>query len=173
MAPSRAPRPESNRDHPVPAAPTTTPPTVPFFEALAVGALSAGVNLPTFLAVNAALFFLVATLVALLALSHRSRPELVPHLLALVALTTGLWSLLVWLVTTVGFADARKQRSELFGGEEEAEEEEEEEEEAGAAAAGGGGLLAAPAERQQEQEQRQEGAPAQRRRKSAARRRDA
>lgn len=91
-----------------------------FLEAVAVGALSAGVNAATFLALNAALFGVVLTLVATLALAHASRPELVPHLFALLGLATGLWALLVWLVTTVGFADARKQRRELLspGGEE-------------------------------------------------------
>lgn len=116
-----------------------------FLEAVAVGALSAGVNLPTFLALNAALFGVVLTLCATLALAHGGgRPELVPHLLALLALAAGLWALLVWLVTTVGLADARKQKRGLLSPAEEAEGEaseqqvgageEEEEEEAAAAA---------------------------------------
>lgn len=113
-----------------------------FLEAVAVGALAAGVNLPTFLALNAALFAVVLTLCATLALAHGGgRPELVPHLLALLALAAGLWALLVWLVTTVGLADARKQKRGLLSPAEEEGEvneqqvgaEEEVEEEAAAA----------------------------------------
>ena len=126
-----------------------------------MGALSAGVNLPTFAAVNAALFALVVALVALLALSHRSRPELVPHLLALVALTTGLWSLLVWLVTTVGLADARAQRREVLGSAEE-EEEEKARGEGGGSGGGGGGLLAAVDQQQEQQQQQRRRRPARR-----------
>jgi hypothetical protein len=121
---------------------TPTPETDPsFLEAVAVGALSAGVNLPTFLALNAALGGVVLTLVATLALAHRTRPELVPHLLALLVLATGLWALLVWLVTTVGFADARKQRRELLspaeggGGRPEEEEEQQQQQRAPTASA--------------------------------------
>jgi hypothetical protein len=94
--------------------PSTANTSPGFLEAVAVGALSAGVNLPTFAALNAALFGVVCTLCGTLALAHRPRPELVPHLLALLGLAAGLWALLVWLVTTVGFADARKQREELL-----------------------------------------------------------
>jgi hypothetical protein len=102
-----------------PVAPRQPPPQQQppgFLEAVAVGALSSGVNLPTFLALNAALFCVVLALVALLALSSRARPELVPHVFVLLLLATGLWGLLIWLVTTVGLEDAGKQRRELLGG---------------------------------------------------------
>jgi type VI protein secretion system component VasK len=120
---------------PAPARPVDNDPPG-FLEAVAVGALSAGVNPPTFLALNAALLAVVLTLCATLALAHGGgRRELVPHLLALLVLATGLWALLVWLVTTVGFADARKQRRELLFEEEDQEEEKREEEAAAATAA--------------------------------------
>jgi len=91
-----------------------------FLEAVAVGALAGGVNAPTFLALNAALFCVVLALVALLALSSRARPELVPHVFVLLLLAAGLWGLVIWLVTTVGLEDAGKQRRELLGGGQEA-----------------------------------------------------
>lgn len=74
---------------------------------IAAGAVSSGVNLPTFVALNAALLAVILCLILLLAfsLSSPGHAFLVPHVAVLIFLAIGLWGLMIWLIGVVGLTD--------------------------------------------------------------------
>jgi hypothetical protein len=83
---------------------------------IATGALTNGVNWATFLALNVLLGLATLSLGALLLVSIRAAPALVPHAAFLLLLALGLWALVVWFVSAVvGLADPEQQRRELLG----------------------------------------------------------
>jgi hypothetical protein len=83
-------------------------------EDVVTGALTSGVNVSTFVALNALLLGAVFSLAALLAVSLRSAPALAPHAAALLVLALGLWALIGWyVVAVVGFTAPEEQRRQL------------------------------------------------------------
>lgn len=80
-----------------------------FFSQIASGALESGVNFPTFVAINVALFAVILSLILLLAASLTSNPALVPHVCALIFLAIGLWGLIIYVVNLTGLADGNQQ----------------------------------------------------------------
>ncbi len=88
-----------------------------------LGTLSQGVNHPTFVILNVALFLAVLSLIALLAISVQTSPELLPHVAVLIVLACSLWGLIIWFVGTVGLTDAQKQQEQQGQQQEEGEEQ--------------------------------------------------
>jgi hypothetical protein len=64
---------------------------------------------------NLVLGFAYAVLLGLLALSVHGNPELVPHVLVMIFLATGLWASINWFIVNVGLVAPDKQQQELFG----------------------------------------------------------
>lgn len=80
-----------------------------FWQDVATGAVSTGVNGATFLALNAVLLAAIFSLILLLAFSLTANPALVPHVLVLIFLAVGLWGLMIWLIGVVGVQEAEQQ----------------------------------------------------------------
>lgn len=91
-------------------------------EDLVYGAVTRGVNQPTFAALNLVLLLAVLSLALLLIASIYSNPALVPHVAFLLFLAVGLWASIVWLVGNLGLTDSAEQRKELFGEEQQQDE---------------------------------------------------
>jgi ABC-type transport system involved in multi-copper enzyme maturation permease subunit len=87
------------------------------------GAVSQGVNHPTFVVLNVCLLLAVLSLASLLVASIASNPALVPHVAFLLFLAIGLWAAIVWFVSNIGFTDPQEQRKELFGEEQQQQQE--------------------------------------------------
>lgn len=83
-----------------------------FFTQVANGVFEQGVNYPTFIALNVALFAVLLSLIFLLAFALSSSPALVPHVLVLIFLATGLWGLMIWLIGVTGLAAADTAETE-------------------------------------------------------------
>lgn len=83
---------------------------------VALGAITKGVNRPTWLVINAAVFFLWLTLAGLLYLSF-SNAELawlVPHAGAMLGLCTILGALVNWFIASMGLTTAEDQEKSLM-----------------------------------------------------------
>jgi predicted MFS family arabinose efflux permease len=87
-----------------------------FINDIAVGAVTQGTNLPTFILLNCCLLAVVFCLIFLLAFSLTANPALVPHVLVLIFLAIGLWGLMIWLIGVVGVVDSSSS-SDSKGGE--------------------------------------------------------
>ncbi|CAD7702571.1 unnamed protein product [Ostreobium quekettii] len=85
-------------------------------EDIVFGALTSGVNKPTFVCLNIVLLLCVVTLGATLLLSIAAYPFLVPHLAFLLMLALGLWALIIWFVCNLGMTTSEQQRKELDAG---------------------------------------------------------
>jgi hypothetical protein len=94
-----------------------------FAEDVVFGAVSKGVNQPTFVVLNVCLFLAVLSLALLLLASISSNPALTPHVAFLLFLAIGLWAAIVWFVSNIGLTDPQEQRKELFGEEQQVEGE--------------------------------------------------
>jgi hypothetical protein len=110
-------------------------------EDVAFGAISKGVNQPTFVVLNICLLLAVLSLAFLLFASIATNPALVPHVAFLLFLAIGLWGAIVWFIGNIGLTDAQEQRKELFGEEGQQREQGEQEQEE-------------PSDHQQQQQQR-------------------
>lgn len=83
-----------------------------FITQIANGALEQGVNYPTFVVLNVALFAVLLSLIFLLAFALSSSPALVPHVLVLIFLAIGLWGLMIWLIGVTGIKAADTPQTE-------------------------------------------------------------
>mmetsp|Transcript_11161 Transcript_11161/g.24048 ORF Transcript_11161/g.24048 Transcript_11161/m.24048 type:complete len:113 (+) Transcript_11161:15-353(+) len=86
-----------------------------WLDSILVGALGSGVNNPTLILLNVVIALAYASLILLLLASIYSNPALVPHVLVLIVLATGLWISINWFIANVGLVDAETQKEELFG----------------------------------------------------------
>ncbi len=92
-------------------------------EDLAYGAITNGVNHPTFAALNVVLLLAVLSLTFLLFTSIQTNPALVPHAAFLLFLAIGLWAAIIWFISNIGLTDSEQQRKQLFGEEQQTKEE--------------------------------------------------
>lgn len=83
---------------------------------VALGAITQGVNRPTWLVINAAVFFLWLTLAGLLYLSFTNAELawLAPHAGAMLGLCTILGALLNWFIASIGLTSAEEQEKSLI-----------------------------------------------------------
>lgn len=95
-------------------------------EDLVYGAITNGVNHPTFAALNVVLLLAVLSLAFLLFTSIQTNPALVPHAAFLLFLAIGLWAAIIWFISNIGLTDSEQQRKQLFGEEKEQEKEQDE-----------------------------------------------
>ncbi len=86
-----------------------------FITDIFVGALSTGVNHPTFIVLNVICAFAVLSLLGLLASSFKKYPELTPHVVVLLLFAFGLWASVNFVISQLGLVDAKEQQKELFG----------------------------------------------------------
>jgi hypothetical protein len=84
-------------------------------EDLVYGAITNGVNHPTFAALNVVLLLAVLSLAFLLFTSIQTNPALVPHAAFLLFLAIGLWAAIIWFISNIGLTDSEQQRKQLFG----------------------------------------------------------
>lgn len=86
-------------------------------EDVLTGAVTNGVNLSTFIVLNALLLVAVLSLASLLVLSLSGAPAAAPHCGALLLLALGLWASIDWyVICVIGFADPEQQRRQLEAG---------------------------------------------------------
>lgn len=104
-----------------------------------VGSLGHGVNNATFVFLNVIMGLALCALMMMLVASFWSYPAMVPHVMVLLALATGLWISINWLLGNLGLVDAEEQERELFGASEDREQAQQHNKEEGEAAGGGGG----------------------------------
>jgi hypothetical protein len=64
---------------------------------------------------NVVLAVAYATLLGLLVLSIYSNPALVPHVVVLLILATGLWLSINWFISNIGLTDPKQQQQQLLG----------------------------------------------------------
>lgn len=91
-----------------------------FINDIAVGAITQGTNLPTFILLNVILLTVLFCLIFLLAFSLTANPALVPHVLVLIFLAVGLWGLMIWLIGVVGVVNSSSSSKGGEGPEQEA-----------------------------------------------------
>jgi len=82
-----------------------------FLGDIAVGAVSPGTNIATFIALNVVLLLVIISLIPLLAYSLTSNVALLPHVLVLIFLAVGLWGLMIWLIGVVGVVKTEEQQA--------------------------------------------------------------
>jgi len=85
---------------------------------LLVGALTRGVNAPTFLALNGVLLCLWSVIAYMfyIGLSRPAYAWLAPHAGLMLALCTLLWTVVVWFITQTGLTPTAQQQAEFEAG---------------------------------------------------------
>ncbi|KAL6759581.1 hypothetical protein V8C86DRAFT_2571488 [Haematococcus lacustris] len=84
---------------------------------LLVGAITAGVNLPTHICINVVLACAFASLLLLLVASLilPGSAWLAPHVVVLLVLATGLWVSINWYISNIGIVSPEEQQQQLLG----------------------------------------------------------
>lgn len=100
-----------------------------WFSDVLVGALTSGVNKPTYVLLNIISAATFASVLLWLVLSIHSNPALVPHLAFMLFLAGGLWISTNFFVNNIGLVDAQEQHEQLFGSNKEGESTEKKEDE--------------------------------------------